>query len=83
MSMSLGVTLEHEAWITCHDYGTQRPPILAVQGITEGLSLCTRTAAPAREQVQTARRFAEAAATMLTLTEKWAAAHTISLVKDR
>ncbi|MFC1416520.1 hypothetical protein [Streptacidiphilus cavernicola] len=83
MSMSIGVTLESDAWITCHDYGTTRTPILAVHSTTGGLTLHTAPDAPAREQVEIARQFANAAAQMLALTEKWAAARTVSLVKDR
>lgn len=81
MSMSLGVTLESDAWITCHDYGAQGAPILATYSTGGTLMLHTNAAAPAREQVEIARQFADAAAQFLAMTEKWAAAHTVSLVK--
>jgi hypothetical protein len=81
MSASIGVDLEPDAWITCHDYGTNRPPILAVHGPSQSLTLHAWVNASAQGQIEVARRLADAAARFLALTETWAAANTVSLIK--
>lgn len=81
MSASISVDLEPDAWITCHDYGTERPPILAAYGTGQNLAVYAAGHLSAQEQIEVARRFADAAAQLLALTEIWAAGNTVSLNK--
>lgn len=81
MSASISIILEPAAWITCHDYGTERPPILAAYGTGENLTVFTAGHLSAQERIEVSRRFADAATQLLALTEAWASANTISLIK--
>jgi hypothetical protein len=82
MSVSIGVTLEPDVWITCHDYSAKGgAPILSAYSGGQSLMVYTAHDAPAQVQIEVARRYADAAARFLALTETWAAANTVSLIK--
>ncbi|MFF0061737.1 hypothetical protein ACFYRC_09335 [Streptomyces sp. NPDC005279] len=68
--------LTEKPFALCHDYGTERTPILAVQDTHASLTLCAHDGLAPAEQITFARKLLAAATAYATAVEKYAASLT-------
>ncbi|MGW3625466.1 hypothetical protein [Streptomyces sp. NPDC000880] len=70
---SISFHLTEKPFALCHDYGTERAPILAVQDVHAALTLCARDCLPPAEQRQFARELLAAVTAYAAAVEKYTA----------
>ncbi|MBT2392616.1 hypothetical protein J7E87_25085 [Streptomyces sp. ISL-1] len=78
MSSSIGASisfhLTDKPFVMCHDYGTNRTPILAVQDEHASFTLYARDSVPPAEQLRFAQDLLTAVAAYVTAVEMYTAA---------
>ncbi|GAA1263680.1 hypothetical protein GCM10009665_61510 [Kitasatospora nipponensis] len=76
MSASVSFHVDGKTWFHLCQYGTQRTPILTLNGADCSLALASHRDVPIAEQLECARALAENAAGFLAALELFAAANT-------
>ncbi|MEV6649964.1 hypothetical protein [Streptomyces sp. NPDC051219] len=70
---SISFHLAEKPFVLCHDYGTERTPILAVQDTHASLTLCADDDLSPAEQLKFARDLLAAVTAYVAAVEKYAA----------
>jgi hypothetical protein len=76
---SISFHLTNKPFVLCHDYGTKRTPILAIQDEHASLTLYARDCLPPGEQIQFARELLAAVTAYAAAVEKHTAPLTTQL----
>ncbi|MEY9965929.1 hypothetical protein ABIA33_003984 [Streptacidiphilus sp. MAP12-16] len=78
MSASMSFHADAESRVTCHTYGTDTPPILALDGPGHSLMISAFDKVPLSDHLTFARSLVDAITEYMAALEIYAAAHTAS-----